>query len=404
MKKILFILAFISFHSMANFSGHWVNENDSQSLTLDLVEDSTHLAGKYCFITNHGNRIDCSEGNDRNINGVIKDNVGVVAFKSTFGGIGQATISIERDLLKYTITNPTPFVNANMSVPKVILFKKTVQVTGKKSSAHEKYDADVIIRTPTGGSLTFSQKKNGEHYEDNSWGKILFSNKNYSADLSRDDRFYIEDGSSKVSPSGKYLIVNSVSGGTVEFGDGTSKYTERAYCSVVDMSNGCIVSDWDGEACEYTWVEGKDVLASSEEVGADIFDFNSMRPSIIKMKDKLSLLDARGVSNLLRCDAPSIENIDKYQQLARENKSNKKIALDAILSFLHSRKEESSVIERASLFAAPNNSSQTKNYLIPGDKIKVIQYSSDRKWVNVGYINPKNIPLITWIKSDTIAQ
>ncbi|EAU6968643.1 hypothetical protein EIM95_23205 [Salmonella enterica] len=170
------------------------------------------------------------------------------------------------------------------------------------------------------------------------------------------------------------------------------------------MSNGCIVSDWDGEACEYTWVEGKDVLASSEEVGADIFDFNSMRPSIIKMKDKLSLLDARGVSNFLRCDAPSIENIDKYQQLARENKSNKKIALDAILSFLHSRKEESSVIERASLFAAPNNSSQTKNYLIPGDKIKVIQYSSDRKWVNVGYINPKNIPLITWIKSDTIAQ
>lgn len=159
MKKILFILAFISFHSMANFSGHWVNENDSQSLTLDLVEDSTHLAGKYCFITNHGNRIDCSEGNDRNINGVIKDNVGVVDFKSTFGGIGQATISIERDLLKYTITNLTPFVNANMSVPKVILFKKTVQVTGKKSSAHEKYDADVIIRTPTGGSLTFSQKK-----------------------------------------------------------------------------------------------------------------------------------------------------------------------------------------------------------------------------------------------------
>lgn len=156
-------------------------------------------------------------------------------------------------------------------------------------------------------------------------GAKFFSNKNYSADLSRDDRFYIEDGSSKVSPSGKYLIVNSVSGGTVEFGDGTSKYTERAYCSVIDMSNGCIVSDWDGEACGYTWTEGKDVLASSEEVGADIFDFNTMRPSIIKMKDKLSSLDARGASNFLRCDAPSIENIDKYQQLARENKINKKL-------------------------------------------------------------------------------
>ena len=235
-------------------------------------------------------------------------------------------------------------------------------------------------------------------------GQNFFSNKNYSADLSRDDRFYIEDGSSKVSPSGKYLIVNSVSGGTVEFGDGTSKYTERAYCSVIDMSNGCIVSDWDGEACGYTWTEGKDVLASSEEVGADIFDFNTMRPSIIKMKDKLSSLDARGASNLLRCDAPSIENIDKYQQLARENKINKNIALNAILSFLHTRKEELSITERANLFSAPNNNSQTKNYLFPGDKIKIIQYSSDRKWVNVGYINPKNIPLITWIKSDTIAK
>lgn len=164
------------------------------------------------------------------------------------------------------------------------------------------------------------------------------------------------------------------------------------------------VSYWDGEACGYTWTEGKDVLASSEEVGADIFDFNSMRPSIIKMKDKLSSLDARGASNLLRCDTPSIENIDKYQQLARENKNNKEIALDAMLLLLHTRKEESSVIERVNLFSAPNNNSQTKNYLIPSDKIKIIKYSSDRKWLNVGYINPKNIPLITWIKSDTIAK
>ncbi|MHA0962921.1 hypothetical protein [Enterobacter cancerogenus] len=167
------------------------------------------------------------------------------------------------------------------------------------------------------------------------------------------------------------------------------------------MSNGCIVSDWDGEACGYTWIEGKDVLASSEEGGADIFDFNSMRPSMIKMKDKLSSLDARSTSNFLRCDAPSIENIDRYQQLVRDNKNNKKIALNAILSFLHNRKEESSINEKASLFSAPNNNSQTKNYLTLGDKVKVIQYSADRKWVSVGYINPKNIPLITWIKSDT---
>ncbi|MDA5490166.1 hypothetical protein [Yersinia kristensenii] len=128
-----------------------------------------------------------------------------------------------------------------------------------------------------------------------------------------------------MSPSGRYLIVNSVSGGNVEFGDGTSKYSDRAYCSIVDMDNGCIVSDWDGEACGYTWVGNKDVLASSEEVGADIFDFNSMRPSINKMKNKLSSMDAKRASNMLRCDSLSKENINNYQQLAKENKGLNKL-------------------------------------------------------------------------------
>ncbi|CNI32196.1 Uncharacterised protein [Yersinia frederiksenii] len=185
--------------------------------------------------------------------------------------------------------------------------------------------ADVTIKSPIGGALTFSQKKSGEHYDKNSWGKIIFSNNKYSADLSRSERYYTEDGSSKVSPSGKYLIVYSVSSGKVEFGDGTSKYSERAYCSVVDMENGCIVSDWDGEACGYTWVGNKDVLASSEEVGADTFDFNSMRPSINKIKNKLSSMDIRRVNNMLRCDSLSKENINNYQQLVKENIESKRI-------------------------------------------------------------------------------
>lgn len=155
------------------------------------------------------------------------------------------------------------------------------------------------------------------------YGGGIFSNHDYSADLNRDDRTYIEDGTSKVSPSGKYLIVNSVSGGTVKFDDGTTKYTDRAYCSVVDMSNGCIVSDWDGEVCGYTWMEGKDVLANSEDAGTDVFDFNSMRPSINKIKNKLSSMDIWRTSNMLRCDKPSKININNYQQLVREDKNIK---------------------------------------------------------------------------------
>lgn len=145
MKKILLLLIFISFHSMASFSGHWVYENKSQSLTLDLIEDGPHLTGKYCFITNNGNRIDCAEDNEINIKGVIKNNVGVVSYESSFGGVGEATLSIEKDSLIYTINNDTPFVDANMSVPKVIPFKKTVQSTASNSLVHEGCDVDELL-------------------------------------------------------------------------------------------------------------------------------------------------------------------------------------------------------------------------------------------------------------------
>lgn len=59
-----------------------------------------------------------------------------MSFNSTFGGVGKATLSIEKDVLTYTITNYTPFINANMSVPKVIFFKKIVQSTEDKYSVH----------------------------------------------------------------------------------------------------------------------------------------------------------------------------------------------------------------------------------------------------------------------------
>ena len=145
MKQILLLLIFISFHSIASFSGHWVYENKSQSLTLDLIEDGTHLTGKYCFITNNGNRIDCAEDNGINIKGVIKNNVGVVFFESSFGGTGEATLSIEKDILIYTINNSTPFVDSNMSVPKVISFKKKMQSTAKNSLVHKGCDVDEVF-------------------------------------------------------------------------------------------------------------------------------------------------------------------------------------------------------------------------------------------------------------------
>lgn len=122
MKKIMFILIFVTFNAMASFTGHWSNENNSNSFSLDLVKDGSNLTGKYCFITNGGDRIDCSERN--NINGIVKGHTSVVTFESEFGGDGEASLSVDNNTLTFTISDYSPFINANMSVPKTIVFKK----------------------------------------------------------------------------------------------------------------------------------------------------------------------------------------------------------------------------------------------------------------------------------------
>lgn len=168
------------------------------------------------------------------------------------------------------------------------------------------------------------------------------------------------------------------------------------------MTNGCIVSDWDGEACGYSWVGNKDVLASSGDVNADKFDFQSMRPMINKTIDDFSGIDEREVVNMLRCDSPSKENINTYQRMTKENKKAEGIVLKSISEYLRKITEISTVKTKSNLFTFPNDNNKTSAYLIPGDKIKIIQTSPDNKLVNIGYINTKGSPLISWIKTDTL--
>ncbi|AXD72134.1 hypothetical protein M8D79_000608 [Salmonella enterica] len=112
------------------------------------------------------------------------------------------------------------------------------------------------------------------------------------------------------------------------------KYTDKAYFSVVDMTNGCIINAWDGEACGYSWVSNKDVLDSSGGVNADKFDFQSMRPMINKTIDDFSGMDVREVANMLRYDSLSKENINTYQRMAKENKKAKGIVSESVSGYL----------------------------------------------------------------------
>lgn len=118
MKKLLVILLLISFSSMAGMTGHWEKVSKSSSFIIDLVQSGEHVSGKYCFITNNGNRIDCPEKNDEdNISGTINNGVANIKFESTFGGSGVAVAKLNKNKLIYSIKNKTPFIEANMSVP-----------------------------------------------------------------------------------------------------------------------------------------------------------------------------------------------------------------------------------------------------------------------------------------------
>jgi hypothetical protein len=124
--KILSLLLFISFGSVACMTGHWESVGKSSSFTIDLVQHGEHVSGKYCFITNNGNRIDCAEQDDEdNITGDIKNGVAKVVFESTFGRSGVAIAEMVSDKLIYKVEDKKPFVEANMSVPDEIkLIKK----------------------------------------------------------------------------------------------------------------------------------------------------------------------------------------------------------------------------------------------------------------------------------------
>lgn len=194
-------------------------------------------------------------------------------------------------------------------------------------------NADTFVTSINGNSLFFSQKKTGENIDNSAWGKLFFVSGNKKIELSRQERFYVEDGYSKKSPSGNYIVVSSISGGMLTLEDGTDKYIDRAYCSVIDMRDGCIVSDWDGEACAYEWVGNKDVLASSEEKGSDVFDFIAMRPLINKENAQGLPSDEDGVRNSLRCDPPNKNNIGAYQTLLKTNNKHFDIISKVVLDY-----------------------------------------------------------------------
>lgn len=60
---------------------------------------------------------------------------------------------------------------------------------------------------------------------------------------------------------------------------------------------------------------------------------------------------------------------------------------------------EYEIKNKSALFFEPKESSKSKAYLIPGDRVRIIQETPDGKWINIGYVNKNRRPLITWIET-----
>lgn len=263
--------------------------------------------------------------------------------------------------------------------------------------------ADVRLVSPSGSALIFSDKKTEKNYDRNAWGQLFYEVKGKRVNLSIEGRYFVEDGSSRLSPSGRYFVVNSVAGGYVDMFDGRGEqYVDKAYCSVIDMRTGCIISDWDGEACGYDWKKDSDELASSDEPNAEKFDFLTFRPDINKPYKQLSSLTLKEVNGYLRCDPISKDNISTWQRLAKENKVSQKNVDSVIVDFIKSLRHSATISMTTYLHSLPDNASVTRSYLIPGDNVKVIQTSKDQQWLLIGYITTKSRPLAAWIKRESL--
>jgi len=82
----------------------------------------------------------------------------------------------------------------------------------------------------------------------------------------------------------------------------------------------------------------------------------------------------------------------------KENPISKRNVSVEIVNYLNSLKISLTLDSKTPLYTSPSDNDKIKEYLIPGDKVKIIQVTPDKKWANVGYINAKGEPLITWIK------
>jgi hypothetical protein len=95
------------------FSGEW-DWNDapeSRTFSLKIEQQGNRIKGQYCAVSQNGNKIDCDDEDNQNINGAtdVAGTSAVVEFSSFFGATkGRAMLKISNGRLSWRILkNPT---------------------------------------------------------------------------------------------------------------------------------------------------------------------------------------------------------------------------------------------------------------------------------------------------------
>ena len=237
----------------------------------------------------------------------------------------------------------------------------------------------------------------------------------YSFDLTSENsggRYYVSPfpSLSKLSASERYVMINLVEGGILDDGE-TRKYVDRAYCSIIDMSNGCIIRTTSGDFCAGVWDKKDDIFqpdfARNDSDTSNVLNLPDDFPRVkeaISYDKKDDYWEAPDIKNILRCDALSRANIDSYYFLLNNiltSPKKKDIIQRAITDWSHSIKEQRVITQKTYLYSAPDSGKATKQYLVKGDSVKVIDHSEDKQWMHFFYLTNKGRAIIGWFPKST---
>lgn len=233
------------------------------------------------------------------------------------------------------------------------------------------------------------------------------------------------DYSPRISPSGKYAVLDVLRAGVVDNGpSGAAENSSRQYCPVLDTASGCIVSMQTGELCGGDWSGKTDVWvvtgygydATKAMIEYGFSEANDLWSQFLKStklngvaKMKQYVIDNLGVANLMACEPPTASNRNSYTLIARQlvkegDRSDaryieKKLAVAAI--DLDHSKDLTIRVTRTYLYYLPDLKAQTKLYLVKGDTVKQLNKSGE-DWVRIEYVEGNGTTIDRWIRSTSI--